>query len=159
MQAQSPSEIGGRPCRARKAWTWRTTSRPTVLSLSIGHRTHSKVRRSGKPRSRLLGPSSSLDRSETGNRVVDLLLELGQGGLAHGADGPCYQWTRKVKGKTVSVALSQEQYQALQQAIENWRDLQKILQRMQALSRQVVFATLPNPPRRKRLSKKVLGLF
>ena len=76
-----------------------------------------------------------------------------------GAGGPCYQWTRKVKGKTVSVALSQEQYQALQQAIENWRDLQKILQRMQALSRQVVFATLPNPPRRKRLSKEVLGLF
>src|ERR1035438_4248416 len=75
-----------------------------------------------------------------------------------GAGGPCYQWTRKVKGKTVSVALSKEQYQALRQAIENWRELQKILRRMQALSRQVIFETLPNPPRRKRLSKKVLGL-
>ena len=75
-----------------------------------------------------------------------------------GAGGPCYQWTRKVKGKTVSVALSQEQYQALQQAIENWRALQEILRRMQALSRRVIFETLPNPPRRKRLGKKVLGL-
>jgi cyclopropane fatty-acyl-phospholipid synthase-like methyltransferase len=75
-----------------------------------------------------------------------------------GAGGPCYQWTRKVKAKTVSVALSREQYQALQQAIENWRQIQQILQRMQALSRQVIFATLPNPPRRKRLSKQVLGL-
>lgn len=75
-----------------------------------------------------------------------------------GAGGPCYQWTRKVKGKTVSVALSKEQYEALQQAIGNWREVQEILRRMQALSRQVIFETLPNPPRRKRLGKKVLGL-
>jgi hypothetical protein len=75
-----------------------------------------------------------------------------------GAGGPCYQWTRKVKGKTVSVALSHEQYQALQTAIVNWKEAQEILQRMQALSRQVIFETLPHPPRRKRLGKKVLGL-
>lgn len=75
-----------------------------------------------------------------------------------GAGGPCYQWTRKVKAKTVSVALSQEQYEALKQAIENWREAQEILHRMQALSREVIFNTLPNPPRRKRLGKKVLGL-
>src|SRR5450432_1825647 len=75
-----------------------------------------------------------------------------------GAGGPCYQWTRKVKAKTVSVALSKEQFEALKQAIENWRELQEIMRRMQALSRQVIFETLPNPPRRKRLGKKVLGL-
>jgi hypothetical protein len=75
-----------------------------------------------------------------------------------GAGGPCYQWTRKVKGKTVSVALSEQQFAALKQAIENWRDVQQILQRMQALSREIIFGTLPNPPRRKRLGKKVLGL-
>lgn len=74
-----------------------------------------------------------------------------------GAGGPCYQWTRKVKAKTVSVALSQEQYLALKTAIYNWHETQEILQQMQALSRQVIFETLPNPPRRKRLSKKVLG--
>ena len=75
-----------------------------------------------------------------------------------GAGGPCYQWTRKVKGKTVSVALSAEQYQALKAAIENWRAAQEILQRMQALSREAIFGTLPHPRRRKRLGKKVLGL-
>ena len=75
-----------------------------------------------------------------------------------GAGGPCYQWTRKVKGKTVSVALSQEQYQALHAAIMNWKEAQDILQRMQALSREVIFGTLPHPPRRIRLGKKVLGL-
>ena len=75
-----------------------------------------------------------------------------------GAGGPCYQWTRKVKAKTVSVALSMEQYQALKEAIENWREVQELLRDMQALSRRVIFETLPNPTRRKRLGKKVLGL-
>ncbi|HOW68249.1 MAG TPA: hypothetical protein P5186_27670 [Candidatus Paceibacterota bacterium] len=75
-----------------------------------------------------------------------------------GAGGPCYQWTRKVKGKTVSVALSQEQYRWLAEAIGNWRKLQETLKEMQRLSRQVLFDTLPNPKRRKRLGKKVLGL-
>ncbi len=75
-----------------------------------------------------------------------------------GAGGPCYQWTRKVKAKTVSVALSREQYQWLRAAIANWRAVQQTLRRMQQLSRQVLFSTLPNPPRRKRLAKKTLGL-
>ena len=75
-----------------------------------------------------------------------------------GAGGPCYQWTRKVKGKTVSVALSQEQYLWLKEAIANWRKLESNLQEMQQLSRRVLFETLPNPKRRKRLGKKVLGL-
>jgi hypothetical protein len=75
-----------------------------------------------------------------------------------GAGGPCYQWTRKVKGKTVSVALSKEQFEALQDAIENWRQLQDILNRMQVLSRSMIFGTLPDTRRRKRLTKKVLGL-
>jgi hypothetical protein len=75
-----------------------------------------------------------------------------------GAGGPCYQWTRKVNAKTVSVALSKEQYQVLKEAIDNWRELQETLRRMQALSRQVIFETLPSPPRRKRLGNRVLGL-
>lgn len=75
-----------------------------------------------------------------------------------GAGGPCYQWTRKVKGKTVSVALSREQFQWLREAINNWRTVKQTLREMQRLSRQVLFATVPNPPRRKRLGKKTLGL-
>ncbi len=75
-----------------------------------------------------------------------------------GAGGPCYQWTRKVKGKTVSVALSKEQYQWLDTAIDQWRQLQSTLKEMQRLSRRVLFETLPHPKRRKRLGVKVLGL-
>jgi cyclopropane fatty-acyl-phospholipid synthase-like methyltransferase len=75
-----------------------------------------------------------------------------------GAGGPCYQWTRKVRGKTVSVALSKEQYEWLRAAIAQWREVQATLKAMQRLSREVLFATVPHPPRRKKLGKKVLGL-
>jgi cyclopropane fatty-acyl-phospholipid synthase-like methyltransferase len=75
-----------------------------------------------------------------------------------GAGGPCYQWTRKVKGKTVSVALSKEQFEWLEAAIAQWRQVQATLKEMQRLSRKVLFETVPHPPRRKRLGKKVLGL-
>jgi hypothetical protein len=75
-----------------------------------------------------------------------------------GAGGPCYQWTRKVKGKTVSVALSREQYQWLRAAIAQWRQVQATIKHMQQLSRRVLFETVPGPPRRKRLGKKALGL-
>ncbi|MBI3191516.1 MAG: hypothetical protein HYZ36_02545 [Pedosphaera parvula] len=75
-----------------------------------------------------------------------------------GAGGPHYQWTRKVRAKTVSVALSKEQYEWLKVAIANWREVQATLKEMQRLSRQVLFSTLPHPRRRKRLGKKVLGL-
>jgi len=75
-----------------------------------------------------------------------------------GAGGPCYQWSRKVRRKTVSVALSREQYEALQTAIANWRRVQATLKEMQRLSRTVLFETLKNPRRRKPLGKKALGL-
>jgi len=75
-----------------------------------------------------------------------------------GAGGACYPWTRKVKGKTVCVALSKEQYEWLKTAMANWRSVQKTLRQMQRLSREELFESLPNPKRRKRLSKKVLGL-
>jgi cyclopropane fatty-acyl-phospholipid synthase-like methyltransferase len=75
-----------------------------------------------------------------------------------GAGGPCYQWTRKVRGKTLSVALSREQYEWLRTAIANWRQAQATLKEMQRLSREVLFTTVPHPPRRKRLGKRVLGL-
>jgi hypothetical protein len=75
-----------------------------------------------------------------------------------GAGGPCYQWTRKLKGKTVSVALSREQYLWLRDAIAQWRLLQNTIKQMQQLSRRVLFETMPGPPRRKRLGKRVLGI-
>jgi hypothetical protein len=75
-----------------------------------------------------------------------------------GTGGASYPWTRKVNGKTVCVDLSKEQYEWLKGAISNWRKLQSTLRQMQRLSREELFATLPEPKRRKRLSKAVLGL-
>lgn len=69
-----------------------------------------------------------------------------------------YQWTRKVEGKTVTVALSKSQYEALRVAIQNYRTLRKILREMERVSREVLFKTLPDTHRRKTLSKRVLGL-
>ena len=77
---------------------------------------------------------------------------------APGTGGACYPWTRKVNAKTVCVALSKEQYEWLKQAIANWRTVQKILRQMQRLSRQELFEAIPGPKRRKKLSKRVLGL-
>jgi hypothetical protein len=69
-----------------------------------------------------------------------------------------YQWTCKVARKTVTVALSPEQFRALRQAIKNRRQLQRTVGGMERLSRQILFGNLPDTQRRKSLPKKVLGL-
>jgi hypothetical protein len=69
-----------------------------------------------------------------------------------------YQWTRKVGQKTITVALSRAQYEALKQAVDNARTLRKTVAEMERVSRQILFQTLPDTRRRKRLSRKVLGL-
>jgi len=75
-----------------------------------------------------------------------------------GAGGPCYQWTRKVRGKTVSLALSKEQYQWMKTGLTNWRKVQRTLRRMEQISRAMMFLTTPDIKRRIPLSKKVMGL-
>src|SRR5664279_4040475 len=69
-----------------------------------------------------------------------------------------YQWTRKVARKTITVALSPEQFEALGQAIANRHALDQTLAKMEKLSRQILFGTLPDTRHRKPLPKKVLGL-
>ena len=108
--------------------------------------------------------SASASRQKEYARLRAQLAQLGwisQGYVQDrgpGAGGACYPWTRKVKGKTVCVALSKEQYEWLKQAIANWRTVQKTLRQMQRLSREELFESLPDPKRRKKLSKTVLGL-
>ena len=67
-----------------------------------------------------------------------------------------YQWTRKVAQKTVTVALSPEQFQEVRKAVENRRRLAKTLSKMESLSRQILFGSLPDTRRRKPLNKNVL---
>lgn len=82
------------------------------------------------------------------------LVERGQPGQG----GPRYQWSRRVGYKTVTVALSAEQYHWLKGAIANQRKAWNLLTQMQKLTLQYMWKHLPGPPRRKPLNKKALGL-
>ena len=75
-----------------------------------------------------------------------------------GQGGPRYQWSRRVGPKTVTVALSAEQFAWLKQAISNQREVWEILLKLQQLTARHALENLPSPRRRKRLSKKTLGL-
>lgn len=71
--------------------------------------------------------------------------------------GAGYQWTRKVAQKTVTVALTQEQFKLLQQATRNYRQVRRLLHQMETLSRRIIFQSCPHRGRRKRLNQRVLG--
>ena len=72
--------------------------------------------------------------------------------------GPRYQWSRRVGYKTVTVALSAEQFAWLKAAITNQRKAWDLLTQMQRLAVEYMWKTIPGTTRRKRLSKKTLGL-
>lgn len=94
-------------------------------------------------------------------------LQLGQTGyVTHGSvqdrtdrtgGGAGYQWTRKVAGRTITVALNAEQFAQLQQAVANYRRLQRQIRELEQLSRSIIFHQSPHLTRRKPLPKKVLG--
>lgn len=75
-----------------------------------------------------------------------------------GQGGPRYQWSRRVGRKTITVALSAEQFHWLQKAIANQRRAWNLLAQMQKLTLQYMWKNLPETRRRKPLSKKTLGL-
>ena len=92
--------------------------------------------------------------AQTGWIALGSLVERSQPGQG----GPRYQWSRRVGPKTVTVALSAEQFAWLKTAIANQRQVWDTLMQMQQITAEYVLANLPNPPRRKRLTKKSLGL-
>ena len=82
------------------------------------------------------------------------LIERGEPGQG----GPRYQWSRRAGGKTVTVALSVEQFEWMKVAVANQRRIWDLLQEMQRATMEYMLENLPHPPRRKRLTKKRLGL-
>lgn len=72
--------------------------------------------------------------------------------------GPYYQWTWKHKGKTVTVNLTAEQARAYQNAIDNNRRIEAILQEMRSLSRLLLDASAPGVKKRKRKQDNQLRL-
>ena len=71
--------------------------------------------------------------------------------------GAGYQWTRKVAQKTITVSLTKEQFEQLRQAVNNYRQVRRLLRQMEKMSRKIIFQNSPHLHRRKRLSSKVLG--
>ena len=64
------------------------------------------------------------------------------GWLTHGSVTPNHpghwRWTSKVKGKTVTLALSQEQADLFKTAIANQRKLKSLLNQMHAISQEIL---------------------
>lgn len=67
--------------------------------------------------------------------------------------GPYYLWTRKIKNKTVTVALTDQQAKIIQEAIRRNRRLEQRLARLRLLSERIVAAVGPCVARRKRARK------
>lgn len=60
--------------------------------------------------------------------------------------GPYYQWTRKVRGKTVTVRLSKGGARLLKEWIENGRRLDRILDQMEQVSYRITQQALRDLP-------------
>jgi hypothetical protein len=75
-----------------------------------------------------------------------------------GQGGPRYQWSRRLGPKTVTVALSPEQFAWLKDAIRNQREVWDILMKLQQITARHALEKIPGPPRRKHLKRKYLGL-
>ena len=101
------------------------------------------------------------------NRYAALRQQLARiGYLSHGSvyrrpagmPGTRFTWSTKVQAKTVSLALSEQQADWLEQAIAEHRRVKKILAEMRRLSRQIMRVRFPDTERRSPLNKKVLRL-
>lgn len=55
-------------------------------------------------------------------------------GKAPQLHGPYYQWTHKIRGKTITLRLSKAQAEFCAEWADNHRQLKKLLRRMEALS-------------------------
>ena len=69
-----------------------------------------------------------------------------------------YQWTRKVKRKTITVALSEAEFHDLAEAIANERKLNQTIRQMEQISRRILFLNRSQTSPRKPLRQKILGL-
>jgi hypothetical protein len=64
--------------------------------------------------------------------------------------GPYFLWTRKIKNKTVTLALTAEQAQIIRDAIRRNRKMEQRLARLRSLSEQIIRAITPCVAKRNR---------
>jgi hypothetical protein len=93
-------------------------------------------------------------RREYEQKLVELAAALEAGALLQGSAveqrykrktksgskecGPYHLWTRKVRGKTVTVSLTEEQYHTVGEAITIRRKVDKLLKEMQRISQHML---------------------
>lgn len=75
-----------------------------------------------------------------------------------GQSGARYLWSSKVKNQTVSLALSEQQADWLEQAIAEHRKLKTLITEMHRLSRQIMRLRFEDTEHRRPLNKRVLRL-
>lgn len=74
---------------------------------------------------------------------------ISQGSVMHAPPG-AWRWTRKIKAKTVSVALSSVQAELMKQAIANQRALDEVIAEMREITQQLILRATPGVARRPR---------
>lgn len=87
------------------------------------------------------------------NQLADLTW-ISQGSVMNDRAN-AWRWTRKLKAKTVTVALSAAQAALYQKAIAEHRKLEAILREMRHLSQRVLLSSAPGVRRRKRITKTI----
>lgn len=88
------------------------------------------------------------ERFERCKEEIGRLDWLSEGSVTENHPGT-WRWTRKVKAKSVTVALSAAQADAFFQAIANHRRLEKLILKMRALSQVYLLNAIPGPARRR----------
>ena len=107
-------------------------------------------------------PLSSTEIRRLQARCKELAARLGdfdslsQGSVMFAPPG-AWRWTRKVAGKTVSVGLSQQKAQKMQQAIANQRALDTVIDELREVTQKLILGTpeaplQPKPARRPKLT-------
>jgi hypothetical protein len=102
----------------------------------------------------LLSPRQKASLQERYQRLQAELAALGwisQGSVTSLRPGT-WRWTRKVKARTVTVALSEPQARLFQQAIASHRRLEALIDQMREVSQQFLLESVPGPHRRSRKS-------
>jgi len=78
--------------------------------------------------------------------------------ITHGSVTPNHpgnwKWTTKIKAKTVTLSLSQEQADLLKEAIATNKKLESILKEMRSISQEVLLKSAPGT--RKKSSRKII---
>jgi len=72
---------------------------------------------------------------------------ISQGSVMHAPPG-AWRWTRKVRAKTVSVALSAAQAQLMKEAISNHRQLDELVDAMREITQKLILGATPGVRRR-----------